>query len=73
MIDNYFEMFHELKLKFFVLIFSYIKYSNVAAQLTRRCVNEEAKKNAAKREETYAKINKWVDGKMVKNVVQQTA
>lgn len=52
------------------MIFSYIKYSNVAAQLTRRCVNEEAKKNAAKREETYAKINKWVDGKMVKSTAQ---
>jgi hypothetical protein len=50
--------------------FSYIKYSNIAAALTRRCAKEEVKKNAAKREENYAKIVKWVDGKMIKNVAQ---
>jgi len=45
---------------------NYIKFSNIAAKVTRKCVVENAKKEAAKREDQYAKINQWVNGKMVK-------
>ena len=45
---------------------SYIKYSNIAAKVVRRCVQESAKKEAMKREEQFAKINQWANGKMIK-------
>ena len=45
---------------------SYIKFSNIAAKVTRRCVNENLKKEAIKRDEQLAKINQWAEGKMIK-------
>ena len=46
------------------IAFSYIHFSNAAARVLRRCLNENAKKEALKREEAYAKVNKWENGKM---------
>ena len=37
----------------------------MAARILRRCVQENASKDALKREETFAKVNKWKDGKIV--------
>ncbi len=51
---------------FYYFIQSYIKYSNVAARVVRRCLEENTKKEALKREEQFAKINQWANGKMVK-------
>ncbi|RNA37997.1 ATP synthase subunit mitochondrial-like isoform X1 [Brachionus plicatilis] len=44
---------------------NYVQFSNIASRIVRRCVQENAKKDAIKREEAHARINKWQDGKMV--------
>jgi len=49
--------------------FSYVKFSNIAAKVTRRCVNENLRKEAVKRDEQLARVNRWAEGKMVKTAV----
>lgn len=48
----------------YIFVFeSYVKFSNIAARVVRRCVNESQQKEAAKREEAFAKVTKWSEGK----------
>lgn len=43
---------------------NYVQFSNIAAKVVRRSLQDAAKKDAIKREEAVARINKWQDGKM---------
>ncbi|RZC33383.1 ATP-synt Eps domain containing protein [Asbolus verrucosus] len=42
---------------------NYINYSNIAARLLRQALKPEFRAEAAKRDVSAIKINKWVDGK----------
>lgn len=44
-------------------LFSYVQFSNAAARVVRRCLQENAKKEAMKREDAAARVTKWQDGK----------
>lgn len=43
---------------------NYVQFSNIAAKVVRRSLQDAAKKDAIKREEAVARINKWQDGKI---------
>ncbi|KAJ3396236.1 hypothetical protein HDU92_003694 [Lobulomyces angularis] len=42
---------------------SYLQYSNIAAKALRNVLKEAPKLEALKREEQYARIAKWTNGK----------
>ncbi|XP_077993841.1 ATP synthase F(1) complex subunit epsilon, mitochondrial-like [Glandiceps talaboti] len=42
---------------------SYIQYSAICARLLRRALKPEFREQALKKEESFSKLNKWVDGK----------
>ena len=44
-------------------MFSYIRYSAIAAKVTRRALKADAKSEAAKREGSLLKVTLWKDGK----------
>ena len=53
-------------MSYLIILFrnSYVQFSNVAAKVVRRCIQDNLKKEALKREEAFAKVNKWEAGKL---------
>ena len=47
----------------FVIFFSYINYSNIAAKLLRRALKPEFRTEAARREDSSIRFTPWKDGK----------
>ncbi|XP_068915905.1 protein stunted-like isoform X1 [Tenebrio molitor] len=42
---------------------NYINYSTIAARLLRQALKAEFRADAAKRNQTHIKVNRWIDGK----------
>jgi hypothetical protein len=51
---------------------SYLQYSSLCAKALRRCLQEAPKREALKREESFAKVNRWQDGKQIKVAATQS-
>lgn len=42
---------------------TYVKYSNICANLVRNCLKEPNKSESISREKVHFSVSKWVDGK----------
>lgn len=49
-----------------LFIFSYINFSQICAQVVRRCLKPDLRTQAVVRDETIIKTTKWENGKIVK-------